>query len=368
MYARQDKGVPERIARGYLVILLTLVLPFFNIPSRIQAQEVPDEGELIDTLFTSVDLFDETDPMDVTLTFNMREYQRTKDSRAYIPAHFQYHINDTLELEKSMTIRARGEFRRALCSFAPFWLYVQRADTTKANPQEVIRIKIVTHCMGSRIYADYLLKEYLVYKIYNLLHPVSFRVRLLRIKYVDTGRKNKITENWAFMIEPEEMLAERFDAQVIKNDELYMAIMESGTFDLMAMFQYMIGNPDYSVKGRHNVKILGLPGYGSSGYTPVPYDFDYTGLVNADYALVKEELGIHTVTERLFLGLCRDEQRYLATMQQIEDHRSEIMELVNTFPYMGDRPRKEMLKYLESYFKLTSNQKKIISNLIHTCR
>ena len=77
------------------------------------------------------------------------------------------------------------------------------------NLEEIKRIKVVTHCKGSQDYEEYVLKEYLCYKIYNIISPVSFRVRLVRMTYVDTGRKNKVTEGWAFMIEPKHMLAER---------------------------------------------------------------------------------------------------------------------------------------------------------------
>ncbi len=86
--------------------------------------------------------------------------------------------------------------------------------------------------------------------------------------YVDTGRKNKVTEGWAFMIEPEEMLAERKGARVVKNNELPTTLMRPLEMDVLALFQYMIGNTDFSVSGRHNIKILGLPGFGTNGYTP----------------------------------------------------------------------------------------------------
>jgi len=92
-------------------------------------------------------------------------------------------------------------------------------------------------------------------------------VRLIRMTYVDTGRKNRRTEGWAFMIEPEEMLAERLGSVAIKKDELVTALMRPGDMDLVALFQYMIGNADYSVMGRHNLKMLGMPGFGTEGYT-----------------------------------------------------------------------------------------------------
>ena len=341
---------------------------FILAPFLMHAQDAPGEGELIDTIDTSVDLFNETGPMDITLTFDLKKYQRNKFEGEYIPVHFHYQINDTLGLEKSIRIKARGAFRRKHCSFAPFWLNIRKADIANQHLQEVKRMKIVTHCRGSNEYADYLLKEYLAYKIYNILSPVSFRVRLLRMKYVDTGRKNKVTESWAFMIEPEEMVAERHDALVIKKDELAMRFMEQESMDLVALFMYMIGNADYSIAGRHNVKILGLPGFGSKGYTPVPYDFDYTGLVNANYAIPGENLGITSVTERYFMGLCRDMSKYQPVIDHMENYRDEILEMINSFPHLGKKHKNEMISYLEGFYNLASDPGAIQKRLERSCR
>ncbi len=351
-----------------IFIIWPLFLHAQNTQDAQDAQDAPEEGELIDTIDTSVDLFNEINPMDMTLTFDLKKYQRSKFKGEYLPVHFYYQINDTLRLEKSMRIKARGEFRRKHCSFAPFWLNIRKADIANQHLQEVTRIKIVTHCRGSNEYADYLLKEYLTYKIYNILSPISFRVRLLRMKYVDTGRKNRVTESWAFMIEPEEMLAGRHDGQVIKKDELIMRLMKPETMDLVALFQFMIGNADYSIAGRHNVKILGLPGFGSEGYTPVPYDFDYTGLVNAEYALPGENLGITSIQDRYFLGLCREESEYQQVIDHLEKHRDEILEMINSFPYMKEKKKSEMISYLEGFFILASDTERIRKKLNKTCR
>ncbi|MCK5134499.1 MAG: hypothetical protein KAR19_01830 [Bacteroidales bacterium] len=341
---------------------------FIIWPLLLQAQDTPEVGEPVDTISTDVDLFNELDPMDITLTFDLKKYQRNKYEGKYLPVHFLYHINDTLSIEKSIRIKVRGEFRRKHCSFAPFWLNIRKADVANQHLQEVKRMKIVTHCRGADEYADYLLKEYLTYKIYNILSPISFRVRLLRMKYVDTGRKNRVTESWAFMIEPEGMLAERYDALAVKNDQLGMIFMEQETMDLVALFQFMIGNADYSITGRHNVKILGLPGFGSEGYTPVPYDFDYTGLVNAYYAIPGENLGITSVTERHFLGLCRDVSEYQQVINHMENHRDEILDMINSFPYLGEKQKNEMVSYLEGFFILASDPGLIRKELKRTCR
>lgn len=321
-----------------------------------------------DTLITGANLFDGTNLLHMTLAFNVKDYRKAKYKEDYVPVEFTYEVNDTLTLNRSVRIKARGNFRKQHCQMAPFWLNIKNPDAADTIGPQLKKIKIVTHCRNSTQYNSYVLKEYLAYKIYNLISPVSFRVRLIRMTYVDRGRKDKETEHWAFMIEPEEMLAERFRALVVKNDKLNMSMMNREEFDLVALYLYMIGNADFSVTGRHNLKILGQEGFGTSGYTPVPYDFDYSGLVNAYYAVPGENLGIESVRDRYFLGLCREDEVFRKAIEKIDVHRDEILQLVNDFPYLEERDKSDMIGYLESYFALASDPERLIGALRLTCQ
>lgn len=320
------------------------------------------------TIFTSIDMFEDQRPMEITLTLDLKQYQREKFEGEYIPVHFLYEFNDSVHIEKSVRIKARGQFRREYCTFAPFWLNIRKADVANEHLQDIKRLKVVTHCNGGKVYSEYVLMEYLAYKIYNLLSPVSFRTRLIHMTYIDTGRKNKVTENWAFIIEPEEMLADRVGAVVVKKDELSMRFMRPEQMDVAALFNYMIGNPDYSIAGRHNMKILGMPGFGSEGYTPVPYDFDYAGIVNAHYAIPGENLGISSVLQRYYLGPCREDAEFQKAIDYIQSYREEILDLVENFNYLGAKHKKDLIRYLESYFESASKPGFIRFSLRSTCR
>ncbi len=349
-----------------LFLLIWSVLLF--MPVSLLSQQEQQQIRMVDTIDTSVDLFDETEPMHITLTLDLKRYQREKHRGEYMQVHFLYQFNDTLHLEKTMRMKARGNFRRSHCNLAPFWLNIRKADVKNRHLQDIKRIKIVTHCKGSKAYEEYVLKEYLCYKIYNIISPVSFRVRLVRMAYVDSGRKNKVTGGWAFMIEPEAMLAQRTGALVVKRDNLTTLLMRPGEIDLVALFQYMIGNADYSVVGRHNLKIVGLPGFGVEGYTPVPYDFDYTGLVDAYYAVPGENLGLTSVRERYYLGPCREDEAFIAAIEHINQCREEILQLVNGFDYLDTKYKNEVIHYLEQYFELTGQYQSLIPSLQRTCR
>ena len=344
------------------------VLAFWLISVSVVYSQDPPDAVSSDTFSTAIDLFEVPAPMDITLTADLKAFQREKNKDEYRDVHFEYKFNDTMTIRHTLRMKPRGKFRNSYCTYAPFWLNIRKANVINQNLQEVKKLKVVTQCRGGKDYSDYVLKEFLTYKIFNLLSPLSFRVRLVHMKYIDTGRKNKETESWGFLIEAEEMMAERNEGIVIKNDEISMRLMRTEEMDLAALFQYMVGNPDYSVAGRHNMKILGLPGFGSEGYTPVPYDFDYTGLVNAEYAIPGENLGISSVRQRYFLGPCRDDQEYQVAIDHINSHRDEILELVSEFPYLSDRHKNEMIGYLEDYFASASEPNFINKKLKSTCR
>ena len=116
------------------------------------------------------------------------------------------------------------------------------------------------------------------------------------------------------------------------------------------------------------MKILGLPGFGREGYTPVPYDFDYSGIVNAFYAIPGEDLGITSVRQRYYLGPCREDQEFQKAIDHISGYRDEILNLVVDFPYLSEKHKNEMIGYLESYFDSASKSGFIWSNLRTTCR
>ncbi len=71
--------------------------------------------------------------MHITLTLDLKKYQREKYKGEYMPVHFLYQLNDSVLLEKTMRMKARGEFRRSHCHMAPFWLNVR--DTDENNEQ-----------------------------------------------------------------------------------------------------------------------------------------------------------------------------------------------------------------------------------------
>ena len=191
--------------------------------------------------------------------------------------------------------------RRVTAPIPP--LFVSFGDETARGTlfEGQTMLPLTTHCRESSSYEQYVLKEYLAYRIYNLLTDKSLRVRLARVSYRDTSR-DRVVERYAFFTEHFQSLAARQNAEVYEPetfDRLAADPLELGTLDL---FEFLIGNTDWSASKAHNiVHIRARDGL----VTAVPYDFDFSGLVDADYAGPPPTLPIRTVTQRLFRGFCR---------------------------------------------------------------
>jgi len=351
-----------------LKILLFIITISCCMQGYILSQDEETEHFYSDTLSLQVDLFSLEEPMDITLKFDIKSYQKGKAKGKYLPVQLTYHVNDTLDINKKVKVKARGEFRRAYCILPPFFINLKKAKIGNRYLDTISKVKIVTHCKESKTHEQYLMKEYLTYKIYNEISPYSFRVRLIRMKYIDTGRKNKESSSWAFMIEPEKMMAERLGVLSIKSDGVSMRYTDTLMMDVVALYMYMIGNADYSVAGRHNLKLIRRKDPLKPLLVPVPYDFDYAGIVNASYAIPGENLGLTSVTERYFLGPCRDDLKYLTAIDQIQMNKDRILELVESSPYLDEKNRKEMIKYLGGYFSDAEKSENLLRSIKSTCR
>ncbi len=307
-------------------------------------------------------------PVEIELKFNVKKFQKEKYSNKYLPAELSYQLtNSIFEENKKVRVKARGINRLERCSFPPLFINIKKSGINIPQLEGVKKLKLVTHC-GGKSYEKLVLKEYLAYKIYNLITPYSFRVRLVKIKYIDAGRDNKITEAWGIITEPEEMLAERLDMYSTKIDYVNLKLTDTVWTTYLSMFQYMIGNPDYSIMGRHNVKLLVDKDPFNLAPIPVPYDFDYSGIVDAFYALPDENLSITYVTERFFLGPCRSVEEYQEIISYFCTKKQDIYRLISEFDYLPQKDRDIMIRYLDEFFENCKDERFVRRKILTTCR
>jgi hypothetical protein len=255
------------------------------------------------------------------------------------------------------------------CYFAPIELNFKKAKFGYSDLDSISKLKLATQCnMGSE-YENYILREYLIYKMYSVFTDTSFRVRLLNITYIDTEKKKKPVRQYGFFIEPVEMLAARTNSIEIKSLAVNQKSIYPREMDRVAIFNYMIGNYDWAVPNQHNIKLLKPLQIDLAQLAlAIPYDFDWTGVVNAVYAVPAEITGTKTVRERIFLGVCRSKEVYLKDLDQFIEKKETLYKLINDYPYLNQRSKKDIIMYLDGFYDQLKGRKEIIDILLNSCK
>jgi len=152
--------------------------------------------------------FSEDDSViNVQLTTDIRDLRNDKTKLAWLPAHIVMSFSDTLVIDENISIEPRGIYRKANCDLAALMLDFN----TNTSPllSNLKKLKLVGGCHDNFSSEVLLLKEYLIYKIYNILSPMSYRVRLLHVTYNDSRQKMKSYTQYAFLIEDMKDVASR---------------------------------------------------------------------------------------------------------------------------------------------------------------
>jgi hypothetical protein len=317
----------------------------------------------------SIMLFESDELLNISLRFNLTEYTRKKPKEEYLKAVITFHINEKDSVNKDIRLRSRGVFRNENCSLPPIELNFKKSDFTYTDTNKVSKIKLAVQCTSGAANENYILREYLVYRLFNVISDTSFRVRLLKINYIDTFKPKKPLTQFGFIIEPLEMVAARTNSSEVISLAVNQTNITPKTMNRVAIFNYMVGNYDWSVQGQHNVKVIKSLKYDPSGLgMAIPYDFDLTGLVNASYAIPSDAMGIKSIRDRLFLGICRTKEEFMVAIKEFSDKKEEFFKVINDFPYLNQNAKKDMINYLEEFFKDIDNQNTLIDIFLKNCK
>lgn len=345
--------------------LLAVLAIALAVPNGVLRAE--DESAHSQPLFESEEL------LHVRITAPLSSLVRDRSDTEYLEGTFAYADASGTEHSLDLKLRARGRYRaqKKTCDFPPVRLNFRKKQVEGTAFAGQDKLKLVTHCHSGGRYEQYVLKEYLAYKIFNTVTDNSFRARLLTIDWVNTERNGKTETLYGFVIEDDDLLAERIGADVVKAPQLVYTQLDTEQASLVAVFEYLIGNTDFSmVHGArdddccHNIVPFSREG---EDYLVVPYDFDFSGLVNASYASPNPELPIKTVTRRLYRGLCEQNSYVESSLARFREHRAEIRELVAAQEGLTDVTRRRALNYIDRFYEDTKDEKSVDRRLIRRC-
>jgi hypothetical protein len=303
-----------------------------------------------------VNFFQNDSAFDVKLTMDVGKLLKTSLKPEYIPSTFTCVVRDTI-ISEGIRIIARGKVRREICYMPPVKLNFH--NPTSPRLYSLNSLKLVWPCSQNNTSDQLVIKEYLVYKIYNLLTDKSFRVRLLNLTCEDEKGKKKTYSSHGFFIEDIKAVAKRNECKELKNVKTQSETTDRDQMTIVAMFQYMIGNTDWGVSVNHNTVLIQPKKDSLSRPYVVPYDFDYAGLVNASYAVPNEGLEIEDVRQRLYRGFPRTLEELNEAIGLFSKQKDKIYSLVNTCEPLSEFNKKEMTKYFDAFYKIIENKKQV---------
>ena len=312
----------------------------------------------IDSLFKS----DEIVNMELRSDFSEIQADRNR-TPVYHDGELVYYTPGAEAKKLAVKIMVRGHFRRdtANCNFPPLFVNFKKKEVENTLFENQDKLKLVTPCQ----YEKDIIDEYLVYKMYNQVTDLSMKVRLVKILYFDTGRGKKVFEKYSFFIEEKKHTAERnycFEKETF--------VPPSGfnreNFKRLSVFQYMIGNSDWLdwyFQSYHNILLI-QPFDTTQAPSAVPYDFDYTAFVNADYTLPKRGDEKHPGKRRVYIGLCYNADEFEEVFKFYREKRPVFESIINNTELISKSSRKQMIKYIDYLYTVIENKKLLKRNFL----
>jgi len=318
-------------------------------------------------------LFESDEPLELTLAMPVRTIVSRMKNRPEVEGYVEYTGADGAPVRLDVEVRTRGRSRLEICSFPPLSINFKRGQVEGTLFAGQNRIKLVTLCKPSSNYEQYLHLEQLVYDVYRQITDYGFRTRSVNMRYMDTSRDDRVTEAPAFFIEHVDMLAERFGMRAAEVKSLDIGVHDPEALATYTLFQYLIGNLDWSAfqapegdECCHNTDIL-VPLDSDTPVIPVPYDFDMSGFLDADYATPNPQFRLRNVRQRLYRGLCSDNQYLEAAVQRFVAARPAI-ESVIASSAIDDDVREETLAYLNEGYEVLTTPASFQEEIIDKCR
>ena len=343
-------------------LLVALLASLITLPVLAQEPGTPDP------------LFADLDILELTITAPMKELLKQRPDDEYLPGTLTFTDLDGSEVVLDLGLRTRGNYRRQkrICPFPPLRINLKKGQAKGTLFDGQNKLKLVTHCRDRNArYEQNVIKEYLGYRILNTLTDMSYRVRLLRITYVDSKGQQDDRENYAFFIEHKKRMAKRTGTPIYIAEDLSTDELVADYSDLSSLFQFFIGNTDFSpIAGPegsnccHNSTLFGEE---DEPVYSVPYDFDMSGLVDAPYAEPNPRFDLRSVTQRLYRGRCMHISNLPASIESFQNNRETIFGLIESQPELDDKSRKHLNRFVEDFYEVIDNPKRVERDIRDAC-
>lgn len=288
-------------------------------------------------------------PLDVDIQVDMAALEDQRNTNEYVPAVFSFRPAKKVVENWNVELRSRGKYRRKICIFPPLKVKFAKPDLKQQGYNSDNEFKLVTHCVEGEAGKEYLLREYLVYKLFEQVSPdLHLKTLLVRVRYTDQSTEER-TNGWGILVEDEHALERRFKGDVC--DSCFALPLDTFHLDnlrLVYLFQYFAGNTDWNPASMHNVLVMKSKSTGKA--VLVPYDFDFSGIVNATYAVPNTTLGQKRVRDRIFME-ARISDRDLAQVRALfKDKRGAIEQVIRDFKWLSAASKIDIFEFLAGFY------------------
>ena len=355
-----------------VVLFVSSALADANATETIVTETIVTETKTTDNLFSSNTV------LDISLGADFENMCRERDDEScdYVDSNLSYRDADNALVVLPVQIKIRGGWRalKRNCTVPPLFVRFFEKETKGTAFEGQSMLPLTTHCHdtsriegGVRVpsvhFEQNVLKEYLAYNIYEQLTDISLRTRLVKIQYIGSNSRTK--SRYAFFTEHFQALAKRANMIVLPRKVFSAELINLTAMDKVTLFNYMIGNLDWSIVRHRNVVLLGDE---NGGQIPVPYDFDMSGVVNAIYATPPPLLPVENVRERYFLGFCHPMYSPLTQAEKIGALESAILDQINNTPGFTKVTGNKATRYLTSFFQIAQTSSNDNNVFIKQCR
>jgi len=313
-------------------------------------------------------LFGADEPLEITLAadfkaaFKSRDTLNVKRTKATLTVKDSSGNPVTIPIE--ITPRGHFRLRNDVCNFPPIRL-IFPSQGLKGTPFAGQKaLKLGTHCQQKdKEFSEYPVREHAAYKVLNMMTDASFRSRLASVTYAPAGEDKESFTKLGLLIEDESDMAKRIGGRVTTIRGGQFTDMDPSQMGLISVFAYFLGNTDWSLYSLHNIRLVSTR---DGRYMPVPYDFDWSGVVFTRYAKPDPRLGIPTVQDRLFRGPCMTPAELAPILEKFASQKAAIKDLYTKLP-LDEGYRHRALDYYEDFFRTIGNQGRVKREFIETC-
>lgn len=318
---------------------------------------------------TRASFYDDQSVLRFTLVgdFGKLRHDAHDDKAPYRPATIIYESGGK-QIRVPVRMKPRGIWRRKNCDLPPIRLSFDKDSTHRTVFTKEKRMKLVVACKDKDEYEQYLLSEFQLYRVQNLLTPYAFKARLAHVIYVDGKKGDTIQNRYAFLGEEPENAAKRLGGKPLAIKGASGDDLDEDARAMFGVFEYFIGNTDFSVTQLHNVLLFRKDSVFDVAF-PIARDFDWTGAVNPRYAFPDYRLPIKRVTQRLMKGDCASKETFNRTFDIFRAKKDSIYALYHDSLSVGLKPDvvKETLRYFDDFYSVINDSGEAKDKIISAC-